>query len=618
MGILDRITSIFTASEKRSTKSYIDPKRFFANAASGAVVNSKTALGFTPVFCAVKLLSESISQIPIEICERQADGNIIKRDDHALSKILTLNPNHYQTKIDFFSKVIVDLCLHGNSYVYIERNNSGIPISLYCLKPENINIKHYENDLYYTDRTKNTTYSSKDILHFKSLSVDGYQGVSPISQCKNAIGWGLAVETYGNTFFSNGAKLSGVLSTDRQMSELAIERLRRSFQEQYASLNDANKTLILEEGLKFQQVSISNEQAQFLSSRDMAIQEVARVFNLPPHMLKDLSKSSFNNIEQQSTEFVRYSVMPYLSNMEAEMNLKLFRADEQGKVFTNFDANSLLRGSPNDRATFYEKMVKIGAMTINEVREKENMNKVDNGGILYLPSNLEPITDDDNSSEERKELRAKIGSLITEGLELPLFDNEEEAIAEAEKLGGDPPTAHEHTVDGETYYMPFADHEEAKEVLDRNHHKKKKKEYKDHDCKEHCTEDCAEDECKKEDDNYGERALADIDRTPTAGMVREAKKGLEWRKEFNRGGTMVGVSRARDIINGDLSLKSIKRMFSFFSRHEVDKKAQGFRQGEEGYPSAGRIAWALWGGDPGFAWSRKKVAQIKKEENADS
>lgn len=109
-------------------------------------------------------------------------------------------------------------------------------------------------------------------------------------------------------------------------------------------------------------------------------------------------------------------------------------------------------------------------------------------------------------------------------------------------------------------------------------------------------------------------ALKDIDRTPTSGMREEARKGLEWRKEFGRGGTSVGVSRARDIINGDLSLSSIKRMFSFFSRHEVDKKAEGFKQGEEGYPSAGRIAWALWGGDAGFSWSKKKVAQIKKEE----
>lgn len=554
MGILDRITGIFSASQKRSTKSYIDPKSWFHNANSGAVVNKKTAMSFTPVWCAVKLLSESISQIPIEICEKTSDGDIVKRHDHVLTKMLTLNPNHYQTKIDFFSKIIVDLCLDGNSYVKIERDNRGIPKYLYCLKADDVEVKYYEGDLYYSNKDSNETYSSKDVLHFKSLSTDGYIGVSPIQQCKNAIGWGIAVETYGNTFFSNGAKLSGVLSTDRQMSELAIERLRNSFQEQYASLNDANKTLILEEGLKFQQVSISNEQAQFLSSRDMAIQEVARVFNLPPHMLKDLSKSSFNNIEQQSTEFVRYSVMPYLSNMEAEMNLKLFREDEQGKVFTNFDANSLLRGSPNDRASFYEKMVKIGAMTINEVRDKENMNQVENGDLLYLPSNLLPIADDENDEE-------KINNIDC----------------------GD--------CDGECNNGVCEKEEEPAEIT--------------------------EETIQEEDESY-ERALSDINTTPTAGMVREAKKGLEWRKEFGRGGTQVGVSRARDIINGNLSIKTIKRMFSYFSRHEVDKKAEGFRKGEKGFPSAGRIAWALWGGDAGFSWSRKKVAQIKKEEDANS
>ena len=113
-----------------------------------------------------------------------------------------------------------------------------------------------------------------------------------------------------------------------------------------------------------------------------------------------------------------------------------------------------------------------------------------------------------------------------------------------------------------------------------------------------------------------EKALEDIDLTPTGGMVKEAKKGLAWRSEFGRGGTEVGIARARDISNGkDMSVKTVKRMFSFFSRHEVDKKAEGFKPGEKGYPSNGRIAWALWGGDAGYSWSRKKRNQIKKEED---
>ena len=391
MGIFERITNIFSTNSEKRASSYVNPNWYFANAGSGAVVNKDTALGFTPVFNAVKLLSESVSQIPIEICETLPDGDVIKRSDHPLTRILTMNPNPDQTKVSFFSKIMVDLCMDGNSYVYIERNGSGVPMNLYCLNSDDVTMTKNNMDVFYTVGDEKQMYSSNEIMHFRTLSTDGYLGISPIQQCKNAIGWGLAVETYGNTFFKNGAKLSGVLSTDRQMSELSIERLKTSFQEQYAALNDANKTLILEEGLKFQQVSISNEQAQFLASRDMAIQEIARVYNIPPHMLKDLSKSSFNNIEQQSTEFVRYSVQPYLANLESEMNLKLFKQSEQGKVFTNFDANGLLRGSPNDRADFYEKMVNIGAMTINEVREKENMNAVESGDELYLPKGMDTI-----------------------------------------------------------------------------------------------------------------------------------------------------------------------------------------------------------------------------------
>tara|TARA_R100001530_G_C4321449_1_gene155993 strand:+ start:3400 stop:4596 length:1197 start_codon:yes stop_codon:yes gene_type:complete len=397
MGFFDQITNLFSGKSKKRS-AYIDPNRFYFNSNSGAIVNKTTALGFTPVFNAVRLLSESISQIPLEICEKTSTGDIIKRNDHPLSRILTLNPNANQTKVSFFSKIIVDLCLDGNSYVFIERNGSGVPVDLYCINADHIEMKYKDKEIFYQNKDDGTVYANNELLHFKTLSTNGYLGVSPIEQCKNAIGWGLAVETYGNTFFKNGAKLSGVLSTDRQMSELSIERLKTSFQEQYANLNDANKTLILEEGLKFQSVAISNEQAQFLASRDMAIQEIARVYNIPPHMLKDLSKSSFNNIEQQSAEFVRYTVQPYLSILESEMDLKLFKQNEQGKMFTNFDVNGLLRGSPNDRASFYQKMITIGAMTVNEVRDRENMNRVDSGDELYLPKNMDTL--DEINKEE--------------------------------------------------------------------------------------------------------------------------------------------------------------------------------------------------------------------------
>tara|TARA_R100001244_G_scaffold100838_1_gene75166 strand:+ start:1 stop:747 length:747 start_codon:yes stop_codon:yes gene_type:complete len=223
--------------------------------------------------------------------------------------------------------------------------------------------------------------------------------MSPIDQCSNSIGWGIAVEAFGNSFFRNGAKLSGILQTDRTMTEEAIGRLRNSFNQNYSSIQDSLQTMVLEEGLKFNPVSISNEQAQFLASRTFAVEEVARVFNIPPHMLKDLSKSSFNNIEMQSQEFVTYTLMPYLSNIEAEMNTKLFKESERGKVYVEFNVNGLLRGSVKDRAEYYRTMLNIGAMTINEIRQKENMNSVKEGDELWMQINMTTVDKIVNQSE---------------------------------------------------------------------------------------------------------------------------------------------------------------------------------------------------------------------------
>ena len=211
----------------------------------------------------------------------------------------------------------------------------------------------------------------------------------------------MAVEEFGNTFFKNGAKLSGVLQTDRALSETAIGRLKNSFNNVYAQLTGSNSTVVLEEGLTFKPISISAEQAQFLASRTFSIEEVARIFNIPPHMLKDLSKSSFNNIEMQSQEFVTYTLMPYLTRIEQEMNLKLFRTNEIGKTFVQFNVNGLLRGNTKDRSEFYRTMLNIGAMSINEIRNKENMNKIADGDKHFMQLNMTTI---DKIGQEEKEV----------------------------------------------------------------------------------------------------------------------------------------------------------------------------------------------------------------------
>jgi HK97 family phage portal protein len=294
---------------------------------------------------------------------------------------------------------MMDLCTNGNSYVHIERAGNGLPYSLICMDYNYIKILSKDQYLFYQYQKNGETYDSEDVLHFKLMTQDGIVGLSPIEQCKNAIGWGMAVEEYGNTFFKNGAKLSGVLQTDRALSEQAIDRLRNSFNSTYSKLSGSNQTAVLEEGLQFKPVAISAEQAQFLASRTFSVEEVARIFNLPPHMLKDLSKSSFNNIEMQSQEFVTYTLMPYLTRIEEEMNLKLFRKTERGKKFIEFSAMGLLRGNIKDRTDYYRTMLNIGAMSINEIRRKENMNSIEEGDNHFMQLNMTTLNNIGNASE---------------------------------------------------------------------------------------------------------------------------------------------------------------------------------------------------------------------------
>ena len=397
MGVIDTIKNVFNPSkdEVRHEQRALNVVPAFGSAVA---VGSDNALTFTAVWAAIRLLSESVSSLPLGVYTN-SDGDKIVAENNPVYPLLKIRPNNYQSKITFLEKVMMDLLTKGNSYVRIERNRGAIPTALLPLNADDVNIKFIDGVLFY--ETGSNIYDASDILHFKTITKDGIIGLSPIDQCKNSIGWGMAVEEFGNTFFKNGAKLSGVLQTDRALSETAIGRLKNSFNNVYAQLTGANSTVVLEEGLTFKPISISAEQAQFLASRTFSIEEVARIFNIPPHMLKDLSKSSFNNIEMQSQEFVTYTLMPYLTRIEQEMNLKLFRTNEIGKTFVQFNVNGLLRGNTKDRSEFYRTMLNIGAMSINEIRNKENMNKIADGDKHFMQLNMTTI---DKIGQEEKEV----------------------------------------------------------------------------------------------------------------------------------------------------------------------------------------------------------------------
>jgi HK97 family phage portal protein len=391
MGLLDRLRAIFTRTEKRNGFYDAMSSGLRGNTA-GVVVTDESAFNFTAVWAAIRILSESVAQLPLSVYESDKLGNKSQAYNHKIFNLLHRKPNNLMTTYTFVQKCMIDLLTRGNSFVFINRGRGATPIELLPLDVKKVRLVENEGEIYY-ELDDGGIIDSYDILHFKVMSKDGLIGMSPVDVGASAIGYGLALEQYGNSFFSNGAKVSGVLSTDRHLSDEAITRLRSSFAENYTSIRDSNKTMVLEEGLKFQQISLSNEASQFLKSREFSITEIARLFNLPPHLLRDLTKSSFNNISEQSREFVQYSLMPYIIMMESEMNCKLFRTTEIGKVHTKFAVNALLRGTPKDRAEYYRTMLNIGAMSIDEIRQYEELPTIEGGENHFMQLNMATLND---------------------------------------------------------------------------------------------------------------------------------------------------------------------------------------------------------------------------------
>ena len=380
MNLLDRIKNVFVPGKNNSEQRNIS----YTNAyTTGSTVTADTALTFTAVWSAVRLLSESVSSLPISIHKVEKNGDKTEAIKESLYNLLKYKPNTFQNKITFFEKIMMDLCINGNSYVFIERNRLARVSGLYPLNFEDMVVIEKDNRLFY-EYKNGEVYNSDDILHFTGLTSDGIVGLSPIQNHMKSIGWGMAVEDYGSKFFKSGALLSGVLSTERSLSETAVERLRHSFNNTYSGLNNSNKTAILEEGLTFKPIGIAPDQAQFLASRTFSIQEIGRIWNIPNHMLGDNSKSSFNNIEMQSQEFVTFSLLPYITRIENEMNNKLFRTSDLGRVFIKFNVGGLLRGNTKDRSEFYTKMITNGVMSINEVRALEDLNGIGSSGDKHL------------------------------------------------------------------------------------------------------------------------------------------------------------------------------------------------------------------------------------------
>ncbi len=371
----------------------------FPNSLAGVKINQDTAFNVSAVWACNKVLSEDLASLPIHVFQRTAKGNI-KAVDHPVYRLLHNSPNEFMTPIIYHELQQTYINLWGNAYAIIIRNKDYEPVSFEILHPADVTpVK--KTKLWYQVKGYKSLIRAEDMIHIPGIAIkNDYTGISPIIAAKEVIGNSLALQEFANRFFGSGANLSGVLSTDQTLSEPAIERLKKGFDARYSGIDKAHKTAILEQGLKWQKIGIEPEAAQFLESRRFSVEEIARWFRIPPHMIADLSKSSFSNIEQQSMNYVIYTLRSWLVRWEQEYNRKLFTTEEQKTYFVQFNIDGLLRGDAAARAQLYTALFNISAINANEIREKENMNPYEGGDTYWRPLNFTDATKKEDNGEE--------------------------------------------------------------------------------------------------------------------------------------------------------------------------------------------------------------------------
>lgn len=395
MGILELIG--LKRARDKPTNSYegSDFSYLFGRTTSGKNVNEMTALQTTAVYACVRILAEAIASLPIHVYKHTDEG---KEQDvnHQLYYLLHDEPNPDMTSFVFRETLMSHLLIWGNAYAQTIRDGRGQVLALYPLLPDRMTVKRDDKgELYYVyQRSEEDNPNFKDkgniilkkseVLHVPGLGFDGLIGYSPIAMAKNAVGMTLATEEYGASFFANGANPGGVLEHPGILKDPS--KVRESWNQVYQGTNNSHKVAVLEEGMSYKTIGIPPNEAQFLETRKFQINEIARLYRIPPHMVGDLEKSSFSNIEQQSLEFVKYTLDPWVVRFEQAFQKALLLPDEKKTYFIKFNVDSLLRGDYQSRMNGYAIGRQNGWLSTNDIRRLEDMNPLskEEGGDLYL------------------------------------------------------------------------------------------------------------------------------------------------------------------------------------------------------------------------------------------
>ena len=358
---------------------------------AGETVNSRTAMHHAAVFQCSRVLAESIGSLPISL--HVSDGT--KRQKaltHAVHKVISESPNSFQTAVEFWEMCMLHLCFRGNFYAYQVRTGAGklgelIPLHPDAVSPTQNNDYTITYGVTFLDGTVKKV-EEQDMFHVKIFSLDGVLGMNPIEYARNTIGLSMALESHGAKMFKQGARPSGVLSTEASLTPAQAKEHSQVWNDAHSGEN-SGKTAVIGNGLKYQQIALSAVDSQWLENRKFQKSDIAAFYRVPPHKINDLEDATFSNIEHQSLEFVRDSLNPYAVKIEQRIKKSLLNdKDRASGHYAKFNFNSLLRGDSSARSQYYKDMIGNGVLSPNEVRALEDLNPRDGGDSYLTPMNM--------------------------------------------------------------------------------------------------------------------------------------------------------------------------------------------------------------------------------------
>lgn len=398
MGIINELMNVEQRATLQDVDNFLDWLMSSQGASSAGVqVNETEAMKHAAIFSCVKVIAETKASLPFIVYQRIDERAKKRAPNHWLYPLLHDRPNPEMTAFEYKELTMAHQLLWGNHYSFIERNQMGQIKGLWPLLPNKMEISRPEKNgpLVYTYEISSETsvqYEPREIWHLRGLGSNGIVGYSPIRQMAESIGFGIAVQKFGSYFFKHGTRLSGLLKHPGKLNKDVAKRVVKSFERSYAGLENVHRVALLEDGMEWVQLGVPPEDAQFLASRKFSRSEIAGIYRVPPHMIADLEKATFSNIEHQSIDFVVHCIRPWLTREENSVNVNLLGPRERLNFFAEFLVDALLRGDTQSRYQSYGQARQWGWMSANDIRALENLNPIEGGDVYYMPMNMLPAS----------------------------------------------------------------------------------------------------------------------------------------------------------------------------------------------------------------------------------